>query len=605
MVPKMIRGFDDIPGALPSDGIPKDFDLSTVSFSDIAERVLSNLSEGDIDGSALWRDHFSLTGAVRTFFGGARIKKQWASYAQERHPHSFRAGGAMVVRPTLDSSWIDLPFTFLTSQRGELVGNCSGTISFIPSEGGQGWKVWMLKTLLENFEGHGNPDDPSPIFKESKVPAGGGDQLEHDVGVLIVGAGQCGLSLAGRLGALGVSYILLEKADEIGYSWTGKYDAVRQHTVREMNNLPFDRTYKASDPILLPAKIVAEGFKNYVEKYKINIWLAAEVESCMKSSEQPGWVIRVRKGEQEHLVKARHIVLSMGASQSIPNQPDIENAASFNGVILNIGTFKNSSRWEGKKGIVVGSATGAHDVAQDMLDHGLASVTMIQRDKTPVFPVEWIVAAQSTIYNLDIPQQVADRIAGTEPHKVSREILKSIFDIAFEVEKERFDALERVGFHVNRDMPLNDGVVLRLGGYYIDVGTSARVAKGDIKVKSRDPIKRFVVNGLEFESGDVVEADLVVFATGYQRDPRLQAASIVGSEVAQSMIGGKGFDEDGELGRIMMPAYPFAWLMGGAVSMARWNSRFIALQIQAELMGNPFPSCQWGDEGHNEIVTKL
>jgi hypothetical protein len=35
------------------------------------------------------------------------------------------------------------------------------------------------------------------------------------------------------------------------------------------------------------------------------------------------------------------------------------------------------------------------------------------------------------------------------------------------------------------------------------------------------------------------------------------------------------------------------WLLGGAVSQARWNSRFIALQIQAELMGKPFPECQW------------
>lgn len=27
--------------------------------------------------------------------------------------------------------------------------------------------------------------------------------------------------------------------------------------------------------------------------------------------------------------------------------------------------------------------------------------------------------------------------------------------------------------------------------------------------------------------------------------------------------------------------------------MARWNSRFIALQIQGELMGKPFPDCRW------------
>ncbi|KAL2070656.1 hypothetical protein VTL71DRAFT_13682 [Oculimacula yallundae] len=598
----MARGFDDVPGSLPSDRVPKDFDISTVAFSKLAENALSKLTESDIDDSALWRDHFSLTGEVRTFFGAAKIKKQWKFYSEERRPHSFQAGPAMIMRPAPETSWVDLSFTFLTSQRGKLVGNCSGTISFIPSDDGRGWKMWMLRTILENFEGLGNPDDPSPIFVNPKVP--NSMQCEHDIAVLIVGAGQCGLSLAGRLGALGINYVLLEKAEEIGCSWTGKYDAVRQHTVREMNNLPFDRTYKDSDPTLLPAKTVAEGFQNYVKKYRINIWLAANVESCVKNIEKPGWVVNVRRGEQKNLVKARHLVLSMGARQSVPKQPNVDNAASFNGTILDISAFKNSSRWSGKKGIVVGSATSAHDVAQDMLDYGLVSVTMIQRDKTPVFPVEWIVAGQSTIFNLEIPPTVADRIDSTLPLKISREIPKCNFKTAFEVEKERFDGLERAGFHVDRERPLYDGVLLRLGSYYIDVGTSARIAKGEIQVKSRDPIKRFVGRGLVFESGDILEADLVVFATGYQQDPRPQAASIVGHEVAQSMMTSKGLDEDGEFDRMMMPACPWAWIMGGAVSIARWNSRFIALQIQAELLGQPFPGCQWGElvEGRNAVI---
>ena len=78
-----------------------------------------------------------------------------------------------------------------------------------------------------------------------------------------------------------------------------------------------------------------------------------------------------------------------------PNSLKIPNATSFKRIILNIGTFKNSILWRGKKGVVVGSATGAHDVAQDMLDSGLSVVTMIQREKTPIFPMEWCAEIQS------------------------------------------------------------------------------------------------------------------------------------------------------------------------------------------------------------------
>jgi hypothetical protein len=352
---------------------------------------------------------------------------------------------------------------------------------------------------------------------------------------------------------LSIPYLLLEKEAEIGWSWTGKYDGVRQHTIREMNNLPFERTYKVSDPELLPAKLVAEGFQNYVRKYNINIWLAADVERCVGSPGEIEWMVNVRKGQEKYVVKTRHLILSMGASLSVPNPPKTANASSFKGTIFDIGNFKNSIPWRGKQGVVVGSATAAHDVAQDMLDNGLSSVTMLQREKTPIFPIEWCAAGQSTLYNLQIPPQIADRLGSTQPLKISREIIKSHFKAAAGLEKERFDALERVGFRVERDAVLNDWILLRGGGYYIDVGTSKRIASGEIKIKSGVQIKKFVERGLEFRDGEILNADVVVFATGYQRDPRIQAATIVGEEVAKSMRMGRGLDADGELERNMMP----------------------------------------------------
>jgi hypothetical protein len=42
----------------------------------------------------------------------------------------------------------------------------------------------------------------------------------------------------------------------------------------------------------------------------------------------------------------------MGASLSVPNPPKVPNADSFKGDILDLGNFKNSSSWTGKKGIV-------------------------------------------------------------------------------------------------------------------------------------------------------------------------------------------------------------------------------------------------------------
>jgi len=88
----MRRGFEDIPGSLTPDRIPRGFDLNTISFSELTQNVLSDLLRSSIDDTALWRDHLCMTGQVRTFYSSGKIKQQWASYNKNRLPRDFKAG---------------------------------------------------------------------------------------------------------------------------------------------------------------------------------------------------------------------------------------------------------------------------------------------------------------------------------------------------------------------------------------------------------------------------------------------------------------------------------------------------------------------------------
>ena len=118
---------------------------------------------------------------------------------------------------------------------------------------------------------------------------------------------------------------------------------------------------------------------------------------------------------------------------------------------------------------------------------------------------------------------------------------------------ERFDAIEKSGFRVDREAVLTDFIQLRSGGYYIDVGTSKRIADGDIKVKSGVKVEEFTEHGLKFEDGEEIDADLVVFATGYERDIRLQAAGIIGPEIAASVPQHRVLNSEGEISGFMLP----------------------------------------------------
>ena len=49
-----------------------------------------------------------------------------------------------------------------------------------------------------------------------------------------------------------------------------------------------------------------------------------------------------------------------------------------------------------------------------------------------------------------------------------------------------------------------------------DVGASQLIIDGKIKLKNDSQISRFTKNGLEFANGSTLDADVVIFATGYQ-----------------------------------------------------------------------------------------
>ncbi|KAJ5666613.1 hypothetical protein N7462_011022 [Penicillium macrosclerotiorum] len=50
----------------------------------------------------------------------------------------------------------------------------------------------------------------------------------------------------------------------------------------------------------------------------------------------------------------------------------------------------------------------------------------------------------------------------------------------------------------------------------IDCGTSAKIAKGQIKIKSGTCPVLYTDKGLQFDDGSHVDADVIIFATGFK-----------------------------------------------------------------------------------------
>ncbi|GME37617.1 putative flavin-containing monooxygenase [Neofusicoccum parvum] len=103
----------------------------------------------------------------------------------------------------------------------------------------------------------------------------------------------------------------------------------------------------------------------------------------------------------EYHITCSNIVFAVGASQA-RFMPEYANRINL--------AYKSAKDWAGKRGIVVGTANTAHDVAEDMPAARLVSVTMVQRSATYVTPAEHYRETHDGVYNDMTPTERTDRL---------------------------------------------------------------------------------------------------------------------------------------------------------------------------------------------------
>ena len=125
----------------------------------------------------------------------------------------------------------------------------------------------------------------------------------------------------------------------------------------------------------------------------------------------------------------------------------------------------------------------------------------------------------------------------------------------------------------------------RGGGYYVDVGASQLIADKKIKIKQGHTVKSVKAHSLVLADDSELEADEIVFATGYQ-NMRETARKIFGDALAERVHDVWGFDDEGETrGMWRRNGHPGFWFFGGNLALCRFYSRLLALQIKAIEVG--------------------
>jgi cation diffusion facilitator CzcD-associated flavoprotein CzcO len=297
---------------------------------------------------------------------------------------------------------------------------------------------------------------------------------------------------------------------------------------------------------------LADWFEAYVKVMELNVWTSTNIQGTpIFDSKTHSWTVQLQCPDgSKRVIHPRHIILASGHSGE-PRVPALVGADTFKGDIHHSSRHTGGAKYRGKHAVVVGCGNSGHDIASDFYYHGAASVTMIQRSSTYVLSQGAVLQRLiGDLYSESGPStEDADLFFSSIPYPVLKTIQQHVTQVVAEDDKEMLERLVKAGFKVDYGYE-GSGLFMKYlvlgGGYYIDVGCSKLIGDGKIKIKQGKEIAKIVKDGIVFEDGSTLEADVIVLATGYD-NMRETARKIFGDKVAESVSDVWGFNEEGEI----------------------------------------------------------
>ncbi len=356
-----------------------------------------------------------------------------------------------------------------------------------------------------------------------------------DVDVLIVGAGLSGIGAACHLrqNCKDQSFAILERRQAIGGTW----DLFRYPGIRSDSDMcTFGYNFKPwNEPqVLASGPAIRDYIHDAAREYDVekHILFGRKVTHASWSTAEGCWALTSTNeaGQDEQIHRARFVINASGYyNYDHGYTPEFPGAEEFSGRVIHPQQWPEDLDYAGKKVVVIGSGATAITLVPSMAGTA-AHVTMLQRSPTYVMSVPKV-------------DPVTTRLQKFLPEKV-----------AYGLARARNIGLQRFVYRVARGRPKAVRRFLRMAtrrqlGDKVDIKHFTPtynpwdqrlcvVPEGDLfKVLRRgdasivtDEIKCFDKTGIQLKSGEHLDADIIVAATG----------------LSIQMFGGASADVDGE-----------------------------------------------------------
>ena len=588
--------------------------MSDIKPNDQVTGVLNKLGRalesGDIEtavslfeADCYWRDLVSFTWNIRTMEGHDQVRDMLAKQLASTKPTnwSIAEGEEATEEGGVSTAWI----TFETEKaRGYGLIRLKGDL------------IWTLLTTMVELKGHEEPlGYERPLgakhgFEKNRLTWA--EDLEKERAELgyktqpytvIIGGGQGGIALGARLRQLGVPTIIVEKNERAGDSWRNRYKSLCLHDPVWYDHLPY-LPFPPNWPVFAPKDKIGDWLEMYTKIMELNYWTKSSVEHAEYDEAAKEWKVVVDRDGEKVTLAPKQLVFATGMSAKA-NIPDFPGMDTFKGDQQHSSQHPGPDAYRGKKAVVIGSNNSAHDICAALWENDV-DVTMVQRSSTHIVRSEPLMEiGLGDLYSeraveSGMTTQKADLIFASLPYAILADFQIPVYDKIKEVDADFYAGLEKVGFQLDWGAD-GSGLFMKYlrrgSGYYIDVGASQLVIDGKIKLKAGQ-LTEVVPDGVVLDDGTKLEADLIVYATGYG-SMNGWVADLINQETADKVgkVWGLGSDTpkdpgpwEGEQRNMWKPTQQEAlWFHGGNLHQSRHYSQFLALQLKARMEGLDTP----------------
>jgi putative flavoprotein involved in K+ transport len=168
--------------------------------------------------------------------------------------------------------------------------------------------------------------------------------------VLVVGAGQAGLAIGYQLRERGLSFQIVDAAEEIGAVWRSRWDSLRLFTAAQYNSLPGMDFPAAADTY--PGKDeVADFLQEYVARFELPVRLNTRVHSLSRAD--GAYLAETNNGT----LAARNAVVATGPFQA-PRIPPIADRLRPDVAQMHSSGYRRPEVTDGPVLVVGGGNTG-------------------------------------------------------------------------------------------------------------------------------------------------------------------------------------------------------------------------------------------------------